>query len=102
MCTKSGEDWTRSSGDMIADRQTERQTDTLITILCSFTGSGVKNLSNAVCQQCIPLLAFPYNWLSFIQLLNTKRVLTIVRLRIYGTGSHNQMCFLSQPTKLKQ
>ena len=40
-CVKIGEDWTCSSEDMIANRQTLRQTDTLITILCSPIGGGV-------------------------------------------------------------
>jgi len=41
-CTEIGEDRTCSSVDMIADRQTDRQTDTLITVLRSPIGGGVK------------------------------------------------------------
>jgi len=39
---KYGEDRTCSSEDMIVDRQTHIHTDTLITILCSLIGGGVK------------------------------------------------------------
>jgi len=35
MHKKFGEDWKRSSRDMIEDRQTHTKTDTLITILCT-------------------------------------------------------------------
>jgi len=44
MHKKVGEDRTCSFEDMIADRQTHRQTDTLITILRSHVGGGVKNV----------------------------------------------------------
>ena len=50
MHKKCGEDRTRSSEDMTADRQTDtqrnRQTDTLITILRSLSGRSNKNHKN--------------------------------------------------------
>ena len=42
---KIGEDRTRSSEDMIADRQTHRQTDTLVTIIRSPIGGGVISIT---------------------------------------------------------
>ena len=42
---KFGEDRTCSSEDMIADRQTDRQTDTLITMLRSPIGGGVTTIA---------------------------------------------------------
>ena len=40
-CTKTGEDWTCSFENMIEDRHTHAQTDTLITILRSPIVGGV-------------------------------------------------------------
>jgi len=48
MHKKVGEDRTCSFEDMIADRQTHRQTDTLITILRSHVGGGVKMLEEKI------------------------------------------------------
>ena len=45
---KFGDVWTSDSRGMLADRQTDRQTDTLDAILCSRTW-GVINMSQQLC-----------------------------------------------------
>ena len=49
---KFSEDWTCSSKDMFADRQTHAHTDTVITILCFPIGGRVTFNARTEVQQC--------------------------------------------------
>ena len=53
-----GEDQTCVSGDMLADRQTERQTDTVITIFwLRFTGGEVTTHTHTRIHAAVPVTA---------------------------------------------